>query len=129
MDIDGAYQVSSARGLDGRRYVLAAEKFADWLRSGTPLGNAGVQRKDQLSGYFKRLKASGARGVIFLKDYWGDPRTGDHIDLWNGETHSLDLWTVSAPTTSDVPAYLARLERDCGEIWFWEIDRGARRGR
>jgi len=119
MNIDGAYQVSSARGFGGRRYVLSAEKFAGWLRTGTPLGSADIQRKGELSGYFTRLKARGARGVIFLKDYWGDPRIGDHIDLWNGATHS-------APIPDDMPAYLATLERDCQEIWFWEIDRGGR---
>lgn len=122
--LDTAYQISSAYGKDGRRYVLSAERFAEWLEANkSSIGTLRKHRRPALSAFFKELRSSGARGIIFLKDYYRTTRDGDHIDLWNGERHSSDLWDSSTDKGRNEFAYLARLERDCHEIWFWEIDR------
>lgn len=48
----------------------------------------------------------GRRGVVAYLNFWGEPKVGDHIDLWN--------------RTELAGSNLDFFERS-GEIWFWEM--------
>lgn len=48
-----------------------------------------------------------------MKDFWGTPQVGDHIDLWNGWrlTHFRSILAVYTPLG----------DYDKGGLWFWEV--------
>jgi hypothetical protein len=70
-----------------RAHMLRAEEVAKWLKL-QPF--AGCPKPSDITGTEWRARAKSKRGIIFFKDYWqrdGEKSpTGDHIDLWNGES-------------------------------------------
>ncbi|WP_429740907.1 T6SS effector amidase Tae4 family protein [Enterovibrio makurazakiensis] len=69
----------------------------------------------------------GKKGIIFFKDYWlrGSSRTGDHIDLWDGnELASLGYLQSHIrrwfPSFSEDYLGMSDFER-CKSILFWEM--------
>lgn len=71
-------------------------------------------------------------GIVFFKDYWqrntdfGENRTGDHIDLWDGrgldKLASQDALGNFLGNTLGL--YLDGIYSDKNkskEVWFWEI--------
>lgn len=67
--------------------MLRAEEVANWLLL-SPF--AGCQKPMDITGKDWRATAKNKKGIIFFKDNWVRDNeknpTGDHIDLWNGET-------------------------------------------
>ena len=68
-------------------HVLAAEELAKGLAQ-FPI--PGVQKMEEIPPDEYQNKLLGKKGIIFLKDFWAREgeltrnRSGDHIDLWNG---------------------------------------------
>jgi hypothetical protein len=100
-----------------RFHVLAAEELAKAInRSVVPgIGKLKKLKPDEFTTQIK-----GKKGIIFFKDYWrrsgetNKGRTGDHIDLWNGNklTNSsfFTFWSNYFHTYDNSK-----------EIWFWPV--------
>lgn len=75
-------------------------------------GMKSVEKLDAKDAFRKLLHR---RGIVFIKDFYGAPQTGDHIDLWNG-------WRLTR-MSSPFAIYLG-LGSDYSKgvaIWFWEV--------
>jgi hypothetical protein len=98
------------------KYAIRAQELADWLARPGAIA-APVQKFDAKTIFDK---IGGKRGIVFFKNYWGQGRQGDHIDLWNGTR--LTDWTSWAR----VHAYIS-LEgvwsdyRKAEAAWFWMV--------
>lgn len=70
-----------------RAHMLRAEEVANWLHR-RPF--AGCPNASDITGEDWRYQVKDKTGILFFKDYWqreGEKsRTGDHIDLWNGNS-------------------------------------------
>lgn len=104
-------------------HILRAEEMANALHS-APFKGMYPRVKVTAENFEKTLR--GERGIIFFKDYWQrsnesfNNRSGDHIDLWNGEriTALSSYWRIQwgihwNGIYSDF--------FDSKEVWFWKI--------
>lgn len=69
--------------------AASAQALADWLQ-GAKIDGLGKAEHYTGKDAFEKIK--GRTGIVFLADYWQrdqekgtNRRSGDHIDLWNGE--------------------------------------------
>ncbi|NIE64629.1 type VI secretion system amidase effector protein Tae4 [Burkholderia sp. Ax-1719] len=75
--------------VDGKRTSLRAREMAEWLKL-RPM--AGLPLPVDVTGADWQSKIKGKRGIVFFSGYWARQTdhngqvTGDHIDLWNGNT-------------------------------------------
>ncbi|WP_295986702.1 T6SS effector amidase Tae4 family protein [uncultured Variovorax sp.] len=96
---------------------MRAQELAKWLDS----GRAGLMsRTEKYSGKDGFEKIAGRTGVVFIQNYWGEGRQGDHIDLWNGSRMTkrsswfLIQWHISwEGVLTDM--------RQAQAIWFWPV--------
>lgn len=72
-----------------------------------------MKKVEQYSGKDVFGKVKGRTGIVSMKDFWGTPQVGDHIDLWNGWrlTHFRSILAVYTPLG----------DYDKGGLWFWEV--------
>lgn len=111
---------------DKPRYPIRAQELADWLGLGTKVNSRRETfGPEEAFGNVKDKRgAAGRTGIIFIQDYWGAGRQGDHIDLWNRNRLTdptsrariglrLSSWLPSSMVGSDM--FRARA------VWFWPI--------
>ncbi|MES2591587.1 MAG: type VI secretion system amidase effector protein Tae4 [Bacteroidota bacterium] len=86
------------------KHILRAQELADWVgRQRVSFGKVQVyKKKDNITS----AQFTGKKGIVFFKDFWGNPMVGDHIDLWDGISMKAG--------SSD---YFSR----AAEVWFWEL--------
>ncbi len=102
---------------DSPKYPIRAQELANWLDS----GKAGLMsRTEKYSGKDGFEKIAGRTGIVFVQNYWGEGRQGDHIDLWNGSRMTkrsswfLIQWHISwEGVLTDM--------RQAQAIWFWPV--------
>lgn len=63
----------------GRTHTLRVEQLVPWLRKQTHLLSAPSEHTAVTAADFK-----GKLGIAAFYNFYGDPQTGDHIDIWNG---------------------------------------------
>jgi hypothetical protein len=114
-------------------HTLCAEELAAGLKNG-PINGVGTFQIIEPSEFSKKL--SGITGIIFFKDYWQRTvdgkkevfrnRSGDHIDLWNG--NRLTDWFSWVRIHMRIGNYGAHSLRDdisdyneSKAIWFWSV--------
>lgn len=56
----------------------------------------------------------GRKGIIFLKDYYGQNNQGDHIDLWNGKRLTKYASWVEF-------AFRDGRRYSKATVWFWPV--------
>jgi len=79
-------------------HILSAEQMAKWMSAEIGIfGKKIIIKKDRL------VNLKGKQGFIFIFNGWG---SGDHIDLWDGET-----FKAGEPEWIDLG----------DELWFWEV--------
>ncbi len=110
-------------------HAIRAQELADWLKKNSGRA-AGIGNAVELTGANFESYINGKKGIIFFKDYWrrkrdlGTNRTGDHIDLWDGNELAgsswfwtrfrLNLpWVAERFGTSDL--------RKSKQVLFWEV--------
>jgi hypothetical protein len=80
--------------------------------------------KIDVKNFEKVLKTE--RGIIFFKDYWrrGNEnflnRSGDHIDLWNGERLTSKLSYFRINWGLNIEGFWSSFA-NAREIWFWSV--------
>jgi hypothetical protein len=85
----------------GRSHILRAQELADWLRRNPYIaGQLSVVKNANSTCY------TGKKGIVFIRNFFGQGNQGDHIDVWNGTRMS---WGS--------PQYFGRAQ----EVWFWEL--------
>lgn len=93
-------------------HALAAEEMASALNR---IAIPGLSKVETYKGSDEWIaKIRGHRGIVFFKDFYGTPQTGDHIDLWNGWrlTSAASLISLYTPLGSNY---------DNGRISFWPL--------
>lgn len=110
-------------------HTLRAQELANGLIHFADLYQAGVAAKEDVVPKGFRDAIKGRAGIIFFADYWertGETfrnRSGDHIDLWNGER--LTSWTSYLRVLFNISGHIGPLDwssfEDCKFIWFWEV--------
>ena len=101
-------------------HVLAAEELANGLLK-FPI--AGVQRKIDINPTTFQKEIVDKKGIVFFKDFWtrnGESfrnRSGDHIDLWNGNRLTdWRTWFLISSTFNTGGNY-----NKSKQIWFWSV--------
>lgn len=104
-------------------HILRAEELANALKNA------------RIPGVFPMVKVSAdnfeevlknQRGIIFFKDYWrrGNEsffnRSGDHIDLWNGDRLTTKLSYLRIQWGLNVDGLWSSFA-NAKEIWFWKV--------
>lgn len=111
---------------EGPKYPIRAQEFADWLA--TAAGQMpfkatrykGKEIKDKAKGEDVFDTLSNKTGIIFLQNYWGPGRQGDHIDLWNGSRMTArSSWFRVATGISLEGQWTDYLQAE--SVWFWAI--------
>lgn len=111
---------------EGPKYPIRAQELADWLS--TAAGRMpfkadrykGKDIKDKDAGKDVFDTINNKTGIIFLQNYWGPGRQGDHIDLWNGSRMtSRSSWFRVATGISWDGVWTDYLQAEA--IWFWSI--------
>lgn len=113
-------------------HIIRAEELANGLNK---FYIAGLHKMVKVSpGNFSK-ELSGKKGIIFFKDYWQRTnnekkesfrnRSGDHIDLWNGnKITSPDSWARIHLRIGNFGlhsfGFYSDLE-DSKSIWFWRV--------
>lgn len=93
-------------------HTLAAEEMAQALAKRAIVPGMGKIEKLQRKDWKAAIR--GRRGIFFCKDFYGAPRVGDHIDLWN-------RWRLTA-AYSVVSVYTSfGSNYNEGQVWFWEL--------
>jgi len=83
-------------------HARGAQALANWIE--TKSGEFGVVKKYS-NDKWREIK-NAQKGIVLIVDFWGNPQTGDHIDLWDG-----------ASMKGGSPEYFDKAKK----IWFWEI--------
>lgn len=93
-------------------HTLAAEEMAKALATRAIV--PGMSKVEKFKGREWKQRMKGRRGIFFCKDFYGTPRVGDHIDLWNG-------WRLTS-AYSVVSLYSSFGSRyEDGQVWFWGL--------
>ncbi|MBI3561966.1 MAG: hypothetical protein HY080_09665 [Gammaproteobacteria bacterium] len=108
-------------------HVLVAEELAHGLKR-FPVGGLGSLQHIK-PAEFKEVLAS-QKGIILFKDYWRRTvngkkeeyrnRSGDHIDLWNGQRLTSWFSWVRIQANFSWEGSFTNF-RQAKEIWFWRI--------
>ncbi|WP_288499735.1 T6SS effector amidase Tae4 family protein [uncultured Erwinia sp.] len=104
-------------------HILRAEELASALRNANISGVRPMVKID-VKNFEKVLKTE--RGIIFFKDYWrrGNEnflnRSGDHIDLWNGERLTSKLSYFRINWGLNIEGIWSSFA-NAREIWFWSV--------
>jgi hypothetical protein len=116
------FNVSTFRGTmswqkNKPKYAIRAQELADWLASPGTIPS----KVQKFSGKEVFDKIDEQKGIVFLQNYYGPGRQGDHIDLWNG-SHFTDFWT-SWPRIRLHIHWEGRWSdfRKAESAWFWRI--------
>lgn len=111
---------------EGPKYPIRAQELADWLATAAgkmPFKAArykGKEIKDKAKGEDVFDTLSNKTGIIFLQNYWGPGRQGDHIDLWNGSRMTArSSWFRVATGISWEGQWTDYLQAE--SVWFWAI--------
>jgi hypothetical protein len=114
-------------------HIIRAEELANGLNK-DPI--AGIQKIIKVTPDDFAKELSGRAGIIFFKDYWQRTenrkkeafrnRSGDHIDLWNGNRITdwkswarIHIRIGSLGLHTFVPGF-SDLE-DSRSVWFWRV--------
>lgn len=99
------------------RYALRAQELADWLA--TPFSRLPLSvQKFSGKEVFERIGTK--TGIIFLQNYWGPGRQGDHIDLFNGSRMTnLASWPRIHMGVSWEGVWSDY--RKSQSAWFWQV--------
>lgn len=108
-------------------HAIRAQELADYLER-QPF--ADCPQPSRLLGETFEREVSGKTGIIFFKDYWrrteNGARTGDHIDLWDGnELASIGAFATFVRTTFSEFSenYLSMSDlKKSSQVLFWEIE-------
>lgn len=109
------------------QHAIRAQELAIWLKN---TNIDGIGKVVTLTGENFRDYISGKKGIVFFQDYWqresdsGDNRTGDHIDLWDGnglasESFFTDWFRLTFPEFMENFG-LSSLYKS-KTVLFWEI--------
>jgi len=120
--IRSSLRMESFRGVyswqkDSPKYPIRAQELANWLDSGKSGLMARTEKYTGKEGFDKIAKRT---GIVFIQNYWGEGRQGDHIDLWNGarltkrSSWFFIQWHIS---WEGVITDMRRAE----VIWFWPV--------
>jgi len=102
---------------DAPKYPIRAQELANWLDSGA----AGLMsRTENYTGKEGFEKIAGRTGIVFIQNYWGQGRQGDHIDLWSGSrlTAFSSWFRIQWHLSLEGFATDMRLAQ---AIWFWPV--------
>ena len=108
-------------------HAIRAAELANWLKNssvqgiGSPVSLNGENFKDYISG---------KKGIVYFEDYWQregqSERTGDHIDLWDGNEMASSSWfgtqfrlmfpDIAESLFNTSSLYKSRI------VLFWEIE-------
>ncbi|WP_354354099.1 T6SS effector amidase Tae4 family protein [Variovorax boronicumulans] len=120
--IRSSVDLSSFRGVyswqkDSPKYPIRAQELANWLDSGT---SGLMSRTEKYSGKEGFEKIAGRTGIVFIQNYWGEGRQGDHIDLWNGRrmTELMSYFRVQWHLSWEGTLTDMRVAQ---AIWFWQV--------
>lgn len=104
--------------------VISAQALANWLLT-RPF--SGCPRAEHYTGSTVFDEISDLQGIIFFSDYWQRPgevgtsrRTGDHIDLWNGERLTSLSSFVRVHLHFSIDGYLSDFRRS-PRVLFWRL--------
>lgn len=104
------------------RHILRAQELANWLASSSLKWGVAVQK---IKGRHALDAIRGKTGILFLQDYWGERRQGDHIDLWNGHRlTALDSWFRINARIGQFGLHSLGFGSDmkqAKETWFWPL--------
>lgn len=108
---------------DKPKYAIRAQELADWLASPARPVPSKVEKfggKEAFGEVEGKKGMKGRTGIVFFRNYWGESRQGDHIDLWNGSrlTHLRSLLTIYARIGS---LGFGSDYRDADGVWFWAL--------
>ena len=104
-------------------HILRAEELANALRI-SPFNGMAPVVKVTVKNFESVLRHE--RGIIFFKDFWrrGNEtfanRTGDHIDLWNGERLTARFTWFRIQWGFHVEGVASDFFNS-REIWFWKV--------
>lgn len=104
-------------------HILRAEELANALRI-SPFNGMAPWVKVTVKNFESVLRNE--RGIIFFKDFWrrGNEtfanRTGDHIDLWNGERLTARFTWFRIQWGFYVEGVASDFFNS-REIWFWKV--------
>jgi hypothetical protein len=109
-------------------HAIRAEELANWLKNSNIDGVAEVVT---LTGENFKNYISGKKGMVFFKDYWqrdsdsGTNRTGDHIDLWDGNELAssnffMTWFRLAFPDITESIANTSSLYKS-KTVLFWQI--------
>jgi len=110
-------------------HTLRAEQLARGLIHFPDLYQAGVAPKEDITPKGFRDAIKDRTGIIFFADYWEragesfQSRSGDHIDLWNGER--LTKWISYLRILLNISGHNRFIDwssfEDSKQVWFWEV--------
>jgi hypothetical protein len=114
---------------NNKKHAIRAQELANWLKNDSSNIN-GIEEPVFLTGNNFENFIDGKKGIIFFKDYWqrdsdiGTNRSGDHIDLWDGNELAGSTWFWTR-FRLNLPWVAERfgssdLSRS-SEVIFWEI--------
>jgi Type VI secretion system (T6SS), amidase effector protein 4 len=120
--IRSSLSMESFRGVyswqkDSPRYPIRAQELANWLDSGMSGLMARTEKYTGKEGFDKIAKRT---GIVFIQNYWGEGRQGDHIDLWNGSrmTELISYFRIQWHFSLEGVFTDMRLAQ---AIWFWQV--------
>jgi len=102
---------------DKPKYPIRAQEFANWFSQSQ---GGLMHRVEKYEGKDGFEKIAGRSGVIFIQNYWGPGRQGDHIDLWSGArlTDFSSWFRVHMGISWEG---LMTDYRKASAIWFWYV--------
>lgn len=110
-------------------HAIRAQELADYLKK-QPF--AGCPKPESLDTKNFYDKINNKTGIIFFQNYWtrssdsGENRTGDHIDLWDGNELASIGWVASTiryyfPVFSEENLDMSDFSKS-SKILFWKIE-------
>jgi hypothetical protein len=102
---------------DKPSYPIRAQELANWLDS--PAAGL-MHRTEKHLGKEGFEKIAGRTGIIFIQNYWGEGRQGDHIDLWNGSRLTKFSSWFRIHWHLSVEGWATDM-RKAEAIWFWYV--------
>jgi hypothetical protein len=121
--IRSAVSMDSFRGVrswqkDAPQYAIRAQELANWLD--TAASSLTIGKSEKYTGKDGFEKIANRTGIIFIQNYWGPGRQGDHIDLWNGSrlTDRLSWFRVHMGLAWE--GVITDMKKAEG-IWFWPV--------
>ncbi len=116
-------------------HIIRAEELAKGLEKYS-IFIPGIQKIQKVNPEEFKDTLRGKRGIIFFKNYWRRTnngkkenfrnRSGDHVDLWNGQ-RITDWWSWARINVriGNIGAHIFNPDwsdyEDSKSIWFWRI--------